>query len=161
MRLDFDAEPIVDDDETVRTRLDGVPIGALLAAVAHMTGEYGLLADDLRPDPSRIVMMADDGYTPEQLERGWDLAADALIRFRDDGSKPAGQPTTEQLRNLIEFESCPGSALCETLGQAGGYYANLDRARASGVELQASAALTPALSLSANYSHIKTTDETP
>jgi vitamin B12 transporter len=64
-------------------------------------------------------------------------------------------------RNLIEFENCPGSALCETLGQAGGYYANLDRARASGVELQASATLTPALSVSANYSHIKTVDETP
>jgi vitamin B12 transporter len=63
--------------------------------------------------------------------------------------------------NLIEFEDCPGSPLCETIGQAGGYYANLDRARASGVELQASAALTPALALAANYSHIKTVDETP
>jgi vitamin B12 transporter len=64
-------------------------------------------------------------------------------------------------KNLIEFEDCPGSPLCETIGQAGGYYANLDRAKASGVELQASAALTSALALSANYSHIKTIDETP
>jgi vitamin B12 transporter len=64
-------------------------------------------------------------------------------------------------KNLIEFEDCPGSPLCETIGQAGGYYANLDRAKASGVELQASAALTPAIALSANYSHIKTVDETP
>jgi vitamin B12 transporter len=64
-------------------------------------------------------------------------------------------------KNLIEFEDCPGSPLCETIGQTGGYYANLDRAKASGVELQASAALTPALALSANYSHIKTIDETP
>jgi vitamin B12 transporter len=64
-------------------------------------------------------------------------------------------------KNLIEFEDCPGSPLCETIGQAGGYYANLDRAKASGVELQASAALTSALALSANYSHIKTVDETP
>ena len=63
--------------------------------------------------------------------------------------------------NLIEFEDCPGSPLCETIGQAGGYYANLDRAKASGVELQASAALTSALAVSANYSHIKTVDETP
>jgi vitamin B12 transporter len=66
--------------------------------------------------------------------------------------------------NLIEFDNCPGSPLCATLGQAGGgygYYANVDRAKASGVELQASAALTPALALSANYSHIKTEDETP
>ncbi len=64
--------------------------------------------------------------------------------------------------NLIEFEDCPGSPLCETIGQAGGQLrANLDRAKASGVELQASAALTPAIALSANYSHIKTVDETP
>jgi vitamin B12 transporter len=64
--------------------------------------------------------------------------------------------------NLIEFENCPGSPLCATLEPAGGYgyYANVDRAKASGVELQAAAALTPALALSANYSHIKTEDET-
>jgi vitamin B12 transporter len=64
-------------------------------------------------------------------------------------------------KNLIEFEDCPGSPLCATIGQAGGYYANLNRAKASGVELQASAALTSALAVSANYSHIKTLDETP
>ena len=66
-----------------------------------------------------------------------------------------------QFKNLIEFEDCPGSPLCDTLGQAGGYYANLDRAKASGLELQASAALTSALAISGNYSHIKTIDETP
>jgi vitamin B12 transporter len=64
-------------------------------------------------------------------------------------------------KNLIEFEDCPGSPLCATIGQAGGYYANLNRAKASGVELQASAALNSALAVSANYSHIKTLDETP
>jgi vitamin B12 transporter len=65
--------------------------------------------------------------------------------------------------NLIEFENCPGSPLCATLEPAGGYgyYANVDRAKASGVELQAAATLTPALALAANYSHIKTEDETP
>jgi vitamin B12 transporter len=62
--------------------------------------------------------------------------------------------------DLIEFEDCPGSPLCETIGLAGGYYANLDRTRASGIELNLSAALTSALAVSANYSHIKTTDET-
>lgn len=64
-------------------------------------------------------------------------------------------------RNLIAFDNCPGSPLCDTIGQAGGYYANLNRANASGVELQASASLTSALVVSANYSHIKTIDETP
>ncbi len=64
-------------------------------------------------------------------------------------------------KNLIAFDNCPGSPLCTTLGQAGGYYANLDRAKSSGVELQASASLTAVLLVSGNYSHIKTVDETP
>ncbi len=62
--------------------------------------------------------------------------------------------------NLIEFQDCPGSPLCATLGLDGGYYANFDRAKASGVELQASATLTPELVVAANYSHIKTIDQT-
>jgi vitamin B12 transporter len=63
--------------------------------------------------------------------------------------------------NLIEFEDCPGSPLCGIVGGDYGYYVNFDRAKASGVELQASATLTAALAVSANYSHIKTEDETP
>ena len=107
MRLDFDAQPISDDDRTLRTRLDGVPLAPLVAAVAHLTGEHTLLAEDLRPDPSKIVMMVDDGYTPEQLGRGRDLVADALIRFRNGGCKPGPEPTPDQLRRLIEFVSGP------------------------------------------------------
>jgi vitamin B12 transporter len=58
-------------------------------------------------------------------------------------------------KNLIEFEDCPGSPLCGIVGSDFGYYANFARAKASGVELQASAALTTALAVSANYSHVK------
>jgi 4-hydroxyacetophenone monooxygenase len=107
MRLDFDAQPIGDDDATLRTRLEGIPLGPLLAAVAHVTGDYTLLADDLRPDPSRMVMMADDGYLPEQLARAQALVADALIRFRNGGCKPGPEPTPDQLRRLIEFVAGP------------------------------------------------------
>jgi vitamin B12 transporter len=64
-------------------------------------------------------------------------------------------------KNLIEFDDCPGSPLCGIVGGDFGYYANFDRSKASGVELQGSAALTPALALSANYSHIRTADATP
>jgi vitamin B12 transporter len=64
-------------------------------------------------------------------------------------------------KDLIEFEDCPGSPLCDTLGLNGGYYANTDKAKASGVELQASAAVTSALTVSGNYSHMKTEDQTP
>lgn len=66
-------------------------------------------------------------------------------------------------KNLIEFDNCPGSPLCAIIEQDGGYgyYANVNRARASGVELQASATLNSALAVAANYSHIKSDDETP
>jgi 4-hydroxyacetophenone monooxygenase len=107
MRLDFDAQPIVDDDETLRARLEDVPLAPLVAAVAHLTGEYSLLAGDLRPDPSKMVLMTDDGYTPDQGERGRDRVAEALVRFRNGGCKPGPEPTSDQLRRLIEFVSGP------------------------------------------------------
>jgi 4-hydroxyacetophenone monooxygenase len=66
-----------------------------------------LISDSLRPDASRIVMLTDDGYTPEQVEHARTLVAEALIRFRDDGCKPAPDPTPERLRTLIEFVSGP------------------------------------------------------
>jgi vitamin B12 transporter len=65
-------------------------------------------------------------------------------------------------QHLIEFLNCPGSPLCSaTFGTSGGYYDNLDKAKADGVELQAAVSVTRDLQLSANYSHIRTLDETP
>jgi hypothetical protein len=64
MRLDFDAQPIGTTTRRCARASRAFPIGPLLAAVAHATGDYTLLAEDLRPDPSRIVMMTDDGYVP-------------------------------------------------------------------------------------------------
>jgi vitamin B12 transporter len=111
--------------------------------------------------PSLYQLYSPYGNTSLNPEQSTGGDAGVEQHLMDDRVTLSATYFLTNFRNLIEFESCPGSALCETLGQAGGYYANLDRARASGVELQASAALTPALSLSANYSHIKTTDETP
>jgi vitamin B12 transporter len=64
--------------------------------------------------------------------------------------------------NLIEFNDCPGSPLCTAAGHSEfGYYANLGKARSDGIELQASARITDALSVSGNYTHLKTEDRTP
>jgi len=107
MRLDFEAQPLTEDDETIRVHLEGVPLAPLVASVAHLTGDYTLLADDLRPDPSKVVMIGDEGYSPEQLERGRNRVADALIRFRNGGCTPGPQPDAGQLRALIEFIGGP------------------------------------------------------
>ena len=98
------------------------------------------------------------GLNPEQ-STGWDAGIEQ--RLWEDRVTLSATYFVTNFKNLIEFENCPGSPLCDTLGQAGGYYANLDVAKASGVELQASARLTSALAVAANYSHIKTVDETP
>jgi 4-hydroxyacetophenone monooxygenase len=107
VQFDFLAEPIADDDLTIRSQVAEIPLAPLLAAVAHLTGDYDLVDQALRPDLSKIVTMLDDGYSPEQVARGRTLAAEALIRFRDDGCKPAPDPTPEQLRALIEFVAGP------------------------------------------------------
>ena len=107
MQLNFDAEPLLDDDATILERLDRVPLAQLLVTVAHLTGEFELLADEFRPDPSKVQMMGDDTYPPEQVERAHGLITAALSRFRDGGSKPAPQPAPEQLKMLIEFLAGP------------------------------------------------------
>jgi vitamin B12 transporter len=98
------------------------------------------------------------GLNPEQ-STGWDAGVEQ--RLWEDRVTLSATYFLTNFKNLIEFENCPGSPLCDTIGQAGGYYDNLDVAKASGVELQASARLTSALAVAANYSHIKTVDETP
>ncbi len=95
---------------------------------------------------------------PEQ-STGGDLGVEQHLW--DDRVTLSATYFLNHFNNLIEFDNCPGSPLCDTIGQAGGYYANVNRAKANGVEWQASVRLTAALVVSANYSHTKTVDETP
>jgi 4-hydroxyacetophenone monooxygenase len=103
MRLDILSEPITDDDDEIRRRLVDVPIPQLVAAVAQLTGEYTLLRDDFRPDPSQPTTLFDDGYQAETRSAAGDAVAAALIRFRERGSVKAPPPTPALLRELIEF----------------------------------------------------------
>ncbi|MBM3675900.1 MAG: NAD(P)/FAD-dependent oxidoreductase [Actinobacteria bacterium] len=75
---------------------------ALLASVAHLTGDLTLLRDDLAPDPARMLE-PDAGYTPELVAEVQRLAAAALARFRDAGSVPAPPPSQADLARLIGF----------------------------------------------------------
>ncbi len=111
--------------------------------------------------PSLYQLYSPYGNTTLQPEisTGGDVSVEQ--RVWDDRVTLSAAYFLTHFKNLIEFDDCPGSPLCATIGQDGGYYANLNRATASGVELQATAALTSALAVSANYSHVKTLDETP
>jgi 4-hydroxyacetophenone monooxygenase len=103
MRFDFPRTPITDDDDTIRAAVAGIPLIPLLTSVAHLTGELEILTDDLRPNPERVGVIKDDGYTPEQFEKARRVAGDALIRYRDRGSEAAPALDGDQLRTLVEF----------------------------------------------------------
>jgi vitamin B12 transporter len=62
-------------------------------------------------------------------------------------------------RDLIGFFDCVSLANC--LNPSGGYYANIARAAAHGVELQAVYDPTPELAVSANYTLTDTADKSP
>ena len=91
---------------------------------------------------------------PETAE-GWEVGADKTLL---DGRLRASLTWFERhTRNQIDFQTCftaadaPG---CPFRLLQGGYYENLDRTRASGLELEAEARLTDTLSLSADYTNL-------
>ena len=112
MRFLGEAVPFTASDEEIHAAVAHVEMPPLLVAVAHLTGDHTILADDLAPDQLRLLE-PDVGQTPEQLERGRRLAADALIAHRDAGC-PAPPPMGDaELRRLIEFLT--GAAIDEQL----------------------------------------------
>jgi len=62
-------------------------------------------------------------------------------------------------RDLIEFFDCPSLAVC--INPSGGYYANIARSAAHGVELVAAYDATERLNLAANYTLTDTEDKSP
>jgi 4-hydroxyacetophenone monooxygenase len=102
VQLHIPPEPITADDVTIRRALEDVDVAPMLAAIAYLTGDLGLLRPDLRPNPD-LVMDPNAGLSPEQMGEARDMAAQALSRFRDGGSRPAAPATTADLRRMIAF----------------------------------------------------------
>ena len=102
MTLARPIEPISATDEELRDALEVADLPALLPALAHVTGDLGLLRDDLRIDP---LLMGEDqgGLTPEQQAAIRGLALATLIAFRDGGSVAAPMPTGPDLRQILQF----------------------------------------------------------
>ena len=86
---------------------------------------------------------------PETAD-GWDAGVEQ--RFLDGRAVVSVAYFERRTKNLIDFVSCFGTAapLCP-LYPSGGYYDNVARARARGVELSAQADLTETLSVQASY----------
>jgi 4-hydroxyacetophenone monooxygenase len=89
-------------DEELRAAVDAADLISLLPAVAHLTGDLGVLAPECCPDPAMLIQ-PDLGLTEAQVEIGRCAAFEALRRHRDAGAPPAPPPTPEALRTMIEY----------------------------------------------------------
>lgn len=102
---------------------------------------------------------------PEE-SRGWELGCVLRRSERRAGSQPVGIRLEASLfrrdsRNLIDFVPCTGPAappICGGGTRPFGTYANVDRARAEGGEIDVTLWPAPGWSVTAGYAHIATRD---
>jgi vitamin B12 transporter len=111
--------------------------------------------------PSLYQLYSPYGTPNLQAERSHDWDAGVEQRFWDNRITLSAAYFDINFNNLIEFDDCPGSPLCAEAGHEFGYYVNLGKAKSSGEELQASLKVTDNFSVLANYTHLKTIDQTP
>src|SRR5438093_759275 len=78
-------EPITESDDEIRLMLEEAEIPPLLPALAYVTGDLSLLRDDLRPN-ALMLALPQGGLDDAQLAAARELALEALVRFRDNGS---------------------------------------------------------------------------
>jgi 4-hydroxyacetophenone monooxygenase len=96
------------DDTALLDALSGAELVSLLAAVAHITGNLGVLRPELRPDPARL-REPQTGYTPEQIALAESVIAEALRHFRVvQGQRPV-ELDQDNLRRIMNF--CVGSTI--------------------------------------------------
>ena len=96
---------------------------------------------------------------PETAD-GWDAGVEH--RLFDGRAVVSAAYFERRTKNLIDFVSCFGgpAPLCAT-HPSGGYYDNIGKAKAKGVELSAQADLTDALTVQANYTWIDARNRAP
>jgi 4-hydroxyacetophenone monooxygenase len=94
--------PLPDDVAEIDAALVDMEPVPLIATVAHLTGDLGLLHPELRPNPA-LLREPNSGYTPEQMTAARELCRAAIERFRDDQGSVAKKPDAEGIRRLMEF----------------------------------------------------------
>src|SRR5262249_15609753 len=95
-------ERIEEPDAEIEAALADAELPPLLPALAYLTGDLSLLRPDLRPDPLMLAM-PQGGLTDEQQAAIRELALEALVRFRDDGCRPAPVPSEAEVLQIMEF----------------------------------------------------------
>ena len=95
-------EPITETDDEIGAILEQAELPPLLPALAYVTGDMSLLKEELRPQPL-LSALPQGGLFDDQQAQVRALALDALIRFRDNGCRPAPLPDDAQLLRIMEF----------------------------------------------------------
>src|SRR3954452_1161510 len=93
--------PLPADDAALRAALADCELAPLLPAVAHLTGDFSQLRDDLRPAPGGFMQPAT--LSSEQRQAVVEAAFAMLTRWRDAGMPPAPPTSDADLVRLMEF----------------------------------------------------------
>ncbi|MYB27542.1 MAG: NAD(P)/FAD-dependent oxidoreductase [Acidimicrobiaceae bacterium] len=89
------------DAEQTERLLEAADLPSLLAALAHATGDPGMVPGSLWLDPD-CALQPDGGWDEEQIRRGRELAVSGLERLTaPDGD--AGPPADEMVASLIDW----------------------------------------------------------
>jgi 4-hydroxyacetophenone monooxygenase len=104
MRKFDQVAPIVVSDEEIAAAVQDADLPALLAALATLTGDDRLLADDLQPPPPKMgaSIKPQGGMSAEAQDKARRLAVEALISYRDKGS-PEPDPRPPLLERAMRF----------------------------------------------------------
>jgi len=104
-------EPIAASDAEIEKALADAHLPSLLLALAHVTGDLSLLRPELRPE-TQSLLADPSGFAggPTAAAEARALALRTLVRFRDEGCRPAGAPDDAFLRAILAWFS-PDAAI--------------------------------------------------
>jgi 4-hydroxyacetophenone monooxygenase len=103
------------DDDALRKIVEDAEVPALLAALAYLTGEMSLVADELRApmDSLQAQVAPQGGMSTETLATARAAAVDVLRRLRDGELRVDPTLDPERMRSLMRF--CTAGASDEYL----------------------------------------------
>lgn len=97
-------EPITASDEEIARAVVDADLPALLAALAVLTDDVALIAEDLRPPPSKMgaSIKPQGGMSADVQQKARALATRAVIAYRDRGS-PSPDTAAPLLVHAMQF----------------------------------------------------------